>query len=148
MTKNKYFVELPNGEVATRTSARTYTHAVVVAVDEAWDRDRALDEAATQRDYAAMYSAPGYAEKYAREAVDRFPTLNLDYDAEVADVKGWAVKSLAEAEELEAKAAQMVPGRLNYHVAGWCGRYDLAVKLAAQQNHRYWTATIVEAQVK
>lgn len=148
MAKTNYFVTLPDGSIDTRSSARVYTHAVVIAHDEAGDIARLRREAERCREYAAKYSAPGWAEASAAEAVAKFPTLNLDYEEEVAERRGWAVSNAANAERMDAEANALTPGKLHYYVTGWCGRYDLAVKLAASSAGPFRTATIVEAQVR
>lgn len=144
MAKNrKLTATLPNGEVITRTTARTYTHVVVYTISEAkamaaaWNTDIERQErknfsyyshcATGQHEHTRPRAdAPQWeinnAATYRKQAqyiLDGFPTV----EAFLADRK-------ARSEEQARK--QIDAG---WHIAGWCGRPDLASKLAASRVH-------------
>jgi hypothetical protein len=132
----KLTATLPNGEVITRTTARTYTHVVVYQydaaareaydTDPAWAKNEARNHAYSVRE-AAESPAPVAGEPEwmaerrlrtvanAQKFIADFPT-SADYMAHrLAGRRAYSVRVLAE----------------GWHVAGWCGRYDLALKLKA-----------------
>lgn len=144
MAKNiKLTATLPNGEVITRTTARTYTHVVVYTISEA----KAMAAAWTpeierqERKNFSYYShcATGQHEhtrpradapqweinnaatyrKQAQYIIDGFPTVEAFLADRRARSEGHARKSID----------------VGWHIAGWCGRPDLASKLASGGCH-------------
>jgi hypothetical protein len=112
----------------TRTTARTYTHVVVVGGHKA-----ALREARRLEDIAsARASARRYREVIATNGASAQPFERSIVREALADgsyVK-WAEKAEALAATLEASPITVdgEPG-----VIGWCGRPDLAAKLAGKE---------------
>ena len=123
MTTHKHSVLLPDGRTATRNSkTHVYTHAVAVSMPAA-ERVRRL-----RADADAMLDT---AESYRGNKSDRFPAEDLFTRWGVETVIGWAegleARALVAQTEAEriARAGEDEP----WYIAGWCGRYDLAVKL-------------------
>ena len=144
MAKNrKLTATLPNGEVITRTTACTYTHVVVYTISEA----KAMAAAWTpeierqERKNFSYYShcATGQHEhtrpradapqweinnaatcrRNGAEILAQFPTVEAYLAGQKARNEGHARK------QIDA----------GWHIAGWCGRPDLASKLAASRVH-------------
>jgi hypothetical protein len=161
---NHFFVIDPQGIAHTRSSkGRTYTHTVVFVRGQA-HADRKLAEAL---EFSAK-QAPKDFEFYtslidgswqAASAL-RHPTLYADADyaakqlaqdkargeQEIGglDVAGYVAKRHERA--LARHAEMIADGYYNtFHNAGWCGRPDLANKLAAQTAGEQ--VIILEAQV-
>ena len=137
MAKNsKLTATLPNGEVITRTTARTYTHVVVYQYDaaalEAHDTDPEWAKAGARTHAYYAQDAAESTEPVAGEPewkaerrlstiasgkkfIAEFPTSAEYITYKLAGRRAHSVRVLAE----------------GWHVAGWCGRYDLALKLKA-----------------
>jgi hypothetical protein len=153
--KTTYTATDANGNVHTRKSHRVYTHTVVVQNG----RDVAIDYAkraqATDRRDAEYYFgivARG-EEAFIAEGLGRHASLGRAYFA-----KEYA-RSVERAAEMgspdqyvatryaERHATIEATDWTLWHNVGWCGRFDLAQKLAAQQTGRVAIA-ILEAKVE
>lgn len=144
MAKNrKMTATLPNGEVITRTTARTYTHVVVYTISEAkamaacWTpeieaRDRKnyvyyAQCAAGEHDHARVpegapewkISSAATCRKNGADILAEFPTVEAYLAGQRARSEGHVRKSVD----------------AGWHIAGWCGRLDLAQKLALSRVH-------------
>jgi hypothetical protein len=138
----------------TRTTGRTYTHLVAVSGfrAELLEADR-LGGIVAERKQAAKYRrivATG------RNPEDRLPVhqeLTATWIADGSLLK-WAEEAEARAAKLEARGPITVDGASGWlqddapvvpHVLGWCGRLDLARKLASSNEAaRYRTVRIFE----
>lgn len=135
---NKFAVTLPNGRTATRTSQnRTYTHAVATRTPAAVRVARLRRDAKQLTEHAVAYRAN---QSPSRPNEDLFARWGVD------KVIGWAeanetkaANQTAEADRIEAAVEHSEWG-----VAGWCGREDLAVKLAAKEA-KYGHETLIIA---
>lgn len=124
MSKIKYFAE-HEGTVYTRTSARTYTHIVLgrallttiidytrksIKHNEAQraDYQKWIDKGVVDPRYAHCCSLDDY-KRYAASCVK----LAADYEERIAALEA----RIAAGERFDA-----------WHLTGWCGRHDLAVK--------------------
>lgn len=138
----KYFAA-HDGITFTRNSPRTYTHVVLIresiagqkAIKEQNARERFARDLAFYTEQAAGQSQRG-----------RMPTID-----EITYAKAWlATGADGMAAHSIAYFEQDIAGRISscgqyyYWVAGWCGRPDLAAKLAAKNAG----AIILEAQKK
>ena len=145
MTNHFYAID-PQGLAHTRSSQRrTYTHTVVFLrgpAKQAADLAQALAYAAKQapETYAWYVGMTDGTEEAATKR--RYPDLyaQAHYDAEkakyTAKLAGRTVEQFT-ADEIErartSHAKSVAAGYYNtFHNAGWCGRYDLAQKLAGQ----------------
>jgi hypothetical protein len=141
--KIKLTATLPNGEVIDRTTARTYTHVVVYTINEAkmmaacWTPQNEKQErqnfvyyaqcAAGEHDHARVHegapewkaSSAATCRKNGEDMMAEFPTVE-------AFVAGRKARS-------EYHARKQI--NAGWHIAGWCGRPDLAQKLAASGCH-------------
>jgi len=141
--KTKLTATLPNGEVITRTTERTYTHVVVYTINEAkmmaacWVPDKEKQErknfkyyvecAAGEHEHARVHegapewkaSSAATCRKNGEDMMAEFPTVE-------AYLAGQKARS-------EAHARKQID--IGWHIAGWCGRPDLAQKLAAGGCH-------------
>jgi hypothetical protein len=165
--KTKYFAIDPQGETHTRTTARTYTHAVVVKLGRAYAAQQLARRIANTRKQApkdfAFYLTMIDGTWYTR--ADRPAALGkgipdwmtpAQREAEIADYtkrcagcttpEAYAEHALREVET--AHAAQIAEGYYDkFGAAGWCGRRDLAEKLAAKERgNGYEDVVILEAQ--
>ncbi|MGQ6590195.1 hypothetical protein ACUNEO_25630 [Serratia sp. IR-2025] len=143
--KTKYFAIDANGARHTRTSARTYTHMVVVLCSQTKLREQLSSEAnriiharnhAFYCKEAATPPAPNMGESPKRRA----------FYNEVAAMtcEQYVNKRVAEElAELNAKGSGEYEDF--YRDFGWCGRLDLAQKLAAKWAGR-GKVEILEAQ--
>ena len=137
MTKaTKLTATLPNGEVITRTTARTYTHVVVCQYDaalrEGYDTDPAWAKTEARNHAYYVQNAARSPEPVAGEA---------EWEADrrlhcIATAKTFLAKFQTVAEYVahclenrRAYSARVLAE--GWHVAGWCGRHDLALKLKA-----------------
>lgn len=125
MTSIKHTATAPDGTVATRTSkSRTYTHAVFVKCDpELIERDYVMSGRAIAQDRKnfAYYVSKG----------ERVGTVE-DYVAA----------------EIVRRRERAITDYQKTWCAGWCGRLDLAQKLANKNWSYGGKATIVEAEIK
>lgn len=127
----------PNGFEHVRTSDRRhYSHTVV------YQRDKAAHEARAKKRHAQHIDTGRYylqcIAKGFHESLMQFDHYAKDQGRHDADVKD-AYAKLAGCTTAESYAAAMVANELlkldaedwsAYWNAGWCGRYDLAQKLA------------------
>jgi hypothetical protein len=158
MPKIKYSATDANGLVHTRTSARVYTHMVAVrpSYDYAISRARrhgkndASNFAENFAYYTQQIAQGGYyttpqswhtPESFAAENarhVER--AIEALHGAATADE--YAAIMIAKAvADVEAKKAEGYYDTLGS--AGWCGRPDLADKLAAKERGEPWNAEVV-----
>ncbi|MBZ9847206.1 hypothetical protein LB565_04285 [Mesorhizobium sp. CA14] len=138
MPKTVYTAIDPNGEEHKRTTAdRTYTHTVVyqrskdAAIARAKDARKGHVDSGNYylgcvRDghYANLMKFEHYRTDAARQASDA-----ADAAAKMA---GRTAEEYADAKVAEHLAAIEATDWTVYHNAGWCGRHDLALKLAAK----------------
>lgn len=172
MPKIKYFAIDPNGVTHTRTSDRIYSHAVVAK--HSYDRALAMANdkgwARTDRsnfDYYCQIAAGNhpYAKKhwdevaYAahKKTVEWIADYNARMDAANAEdlanaierTQGHTAESYCEAKRLERVASVEAKKADGYYdrffCEGWCGRADLAHKLAAKCKNAV-DVTILPAQ--
>lgn len=130
------------GLTFTRTSAnRTYTHAVLVQEDLAEDRKRceryARDAFRRDRDYYQQL-ANGVNELHAKYPSQYPPEAIAE---EISHAQAWLAKgesghadeALAwfDARQAAKPTKTLADGRTYFVCAGWCGREDLARKLAS-----------------
>jgi hypothetical protein len=139
MPKIKYTAVDANGRVHTRSSARTYTHMV------------------------AVRPSYGYALGRAK-LVERVSRSNFDYYTEIVEGRGdarWcdvatATEKLLGATSFTDYVAKFIAKAVakveadkaaghydSFGSAGWCGRPDLADKLAAKERGEPWNAEVV-----
>lgn len=132
----------PNGVAHHRTTARTYTHAVLV-------KELTTVKVAEHRAQAARYTARAdeYEAEWARPASESSNRCHQSPEC-VARHRKDAAQAEVFAQQLEATGHTYT-----YGVWGWCGRHDLAVKLQ-DQAHRQCSGrvggfhtVIVEVQV-
>jgi hypothetical protein len=122
--KPKLRVTTPVGTF-TRSTDRTYSHIVVSrGYSPSYVRDRLARELAynrkLEREYAAVVAGGPLSAIYESQR-DRFPAYLDEVRGEIAGH--------------EAKLAQWLAdsAAATYSIVGWCGRLDLARKLAAKQ---------------
>jgi hypothetical protein len=145
MAKIKYFAVDANGVEHTRSSARTYTHMVVVRVNLAVKRAGAKSKA--EIDYHTKnydYYCTQAAGKGRYPSSEKEMVLNKEIAAMTCEQY---VQS-----EIEKRIAKINKDGLgeysdNWFSAGWCGRLDLAQKLAREFGC-YGITAILEAQTK
>lgn len=157
---NHFFVIDPQGVAHTRSSkGRTYTHTVVFkrgALKQAGDlvfaqRSTMQDSLVTQDTYAS-WAQGKWGTLSAHERQDAARGREVSAYLQEQGVKHMAQFATAEAYEayklahrLENHAKLVAQGYYDtYANAGWCGRADLARKLANQQSG---DVLILEAQV-
>lgn len=142
MTKLNY-VAKHNGEiVGTRSSARTYTHAVVIQHNEAWYRERAHSVAYAKQHHSQSNFA--YYQRIAASGVEGEMaeykyTPRADIERRVREAEhivamgydAWVAERLAE--NIAQHAKNVDNGGFAPAVVTWCGRPDLASKEAAKR---------------
>jgi hypothetical protein len=144
---------LPCGAIATRTTAREYSHVVILRTD--------LVAARAQLDCISQTVLDNFA--YSQKIVGigagglirasngrSYPVTQKDVDSALASMRGFTdAQAFAEAHRAErlAKfdAEHGDATRGPWMIVGWCGRLDLATKLAAQQQG-YACRTDVQVQ--
>jgi hypothetical protein len=136
----KFAAVLPDGRVATRTSEnRTYTHAVAYRVPAAVRVSRFLADAEASAKSAARYEAVA-------SGAAPLPADAVRWGWPVEKFAAWAVDSRKR--EFAARAdAAAVAGPGEWKVAGWCGRYELAVKLSRTEEKRNHEFAIIDVVV-
>jgi len=150
MAKTKFFAVDANGAEHTRNSARVYTHCVVARRSKA----TALRDANTylNTDYSFYKAYADGASIYMTRGVRE---TEEQYKSRVAEEVARAVENLrgatseAEFVEIHRKEALARAENYNYevyHNLGWCGRADLAAKLAAGASSYYCDVQILPAQ--
>jgi hypothetical protein len=129
-TKIKYFAIDPRGTEHTRNSARTYTHCVVAQADYAADLDRANSstwleptDRKNHRYYSRTVNEGAFSQWTSEEQKAKMiAAAAMTEDEYVAHLR---------AERIARIEANRVAGKYDeYGVLGWCGRPDLAEKLA------------------
>lgn len=146
---------LPCGEIATRTTAREYSHVVILRDDLVAVRASRDVIFQSDLDNFRFYSsqvAAGAGNHYLHSCGSRsaYPVTQDDFDKAQAEIGGHAdaqayadacrLARLAKHDELWGDAT-----RGPWAIVGWCGRLDLATKLAAQQQG-YACRTDVQVQ--
>lgn len=145
MAKPTAYTAEHQGFTFTRKSHRTYTHAVLLQGSVAADRERC------RRD-AHRYWHTNL--EYHQHAADGLPcpgsryTVTPDQQAQSkaileAGEDGYVAQRLAQ-HDSRAKPSTLADGDTYFTCAGWCGRLDLAGKLAGQ----HAGSVIVEAVTK
>lgn len=117
--KRKLSAVLPDGQTVTRTTARQYTHIVAVLPSAEYLRESDL------REYREMLQ---FAEQCSKDRTYGDTTYKAD--------PARAEELLTEADELMKKIYRNEYTDGEWEVAGWCGRPDLADKLASSQAQR------------
>lgn len=159
MSKTKFFAIDPQGVEHLRTSEnRIYTHTVVVLRGEAYAARQlieALDHATSQapKDYVfhqSMVDGTWYTVQHPQWIDQRNDAEAAKHAAEIADltVEGYVQKCLKKV-RAQHDARHDAGLYAKWHNVGWCGRHDLAQKLADQtRKHGFQDVVILEAQVK
>lgn len=165
MPKTTFLATAPDGSIHTRTSEnRRYTHTVVARrnyADALAHADRLIDaDGDNFRFWSAIIAAGGY---YARRKLPRPARYTEEQFAaheakEVADAKerigGAPTETIYKVMKRDQRLADLAERKANgafevYFNCGWCGRLDLAQKLAASEQAKgYLDVTILEARVK
>ena len=153
MTKISYTATDANGAIHTRTtsSGRIYTHTVVHQPTKAAAIARAhqMHPGTLKNCQYQFDSAAQGMEAYADAGLKRFPSLGRDYFnhqwAEHAEFAAkWGTAAAYAQHVLDKHLASIEATDFTvWHNAGWCGRLDLARKLASN----YPVARILEAVV-
>lgn len=134
---------LPCGTVATRTTARTYSHVVIlrddlVAVRAGKDCIRKYDLEHFAYCQALLAAGVGNCHRHSCGTMSTYPVAQADFDKAAAETEGFAdAQAYAEARRIARLARHDAEHgdatRGPWGIVGWCGREDLARKLAAQQ---------------
>lgn len=143
--KTKYYIVDSDGNKHTRTSARVYTHMVVFRANLDCQRERAASEVERKH----------HAKNYAYHAREAGPGRKYEHsDTEMAQHKEIAVMTCDEyvQQAVERCIARINEDGMGKHAdkcidVGWCGRLDLAEKLA-QKWTQYGIVQIFEAKVE
>lgn len=141
--KTKYVATDANGEMHTRTTARTYTHMVVVLHNLERQRENARSEAARKV----------LGKNYDYHVREAGPNALYDNSAEQLE-EHRRVAAMSREDYIDLCVCVSI-ARINAHGEGeyadqwrdfgWCGRLDLAQKLAAKWAH-YGKVEILEAK--
>lgn len=140
MSNIKYFAVDANGVEHTRKSARVYTHAVVY-------RDQ-LNERIAQANDKGWIKTDRSNYRYYRNLVEGTHSYSCITEADIE--KARKLTDGVSEEEFVIREKNLRVARANagdytsWHCAGWCGRLDLAQKLAA----KYTDAKILPAQTR
>jgi hypothetical protein len=155
MSKTKYIARLDGVVVGTRRSDRTYTHAIVIKVDEEFARTEAYNYLATNYDltnfnYFVEIADQGMQHEYVRPKSFR-PDGDVDYlqhAAEIAEA-GWdAYVASRKASAIETFESRKADGYYEPKVVAWAGRPDLAVKRAREaESPRLAWVRVVPAKI-
>lgn len=152
MPKSTRYTAEHQGFTFTRNSPRTYTHAVLVQGSVAADRERCerdarhswhlnlsyhLDRAACRNPLATKYP-----EQYTPERIEADRAESQEHLDE--GEAGFVARALKRFDSYAADRKTMDDGDTYFTCAGWCGRLDLAGKLAGKSVG----AVIVEAVTK
>ena len=145
MTKKQTLtVTLPNGETDSRTTARTYTHAVVASRSIERIRSDFATEIARQEETLEGLLDTEANEKRMAELAERFESYTVEQGRadtlrSIETTEGYLARH---AEELAAFEADPQP---EWFALTWCGRLDLAEKaLNTSQADFFTEARIVE----
>lgn len=142
MGKIRYTATDPNGFTHTRTSqSRTYSHTVVFQASKDVAVKRAHERLKSDRSncewHARIASTP--VEEYVDSEMAKWSHMTREYVIE-GHAEHVATVAAFRGGSINGEAAAMLADRLAkieatdwdiWHNAGWCGRYDLALKLAA-----------------
>lgn len=152
MAKPTAYTAEHQGFTFTRKSHRTYTHAVLVQQSKAADREACEREARRYWHVNLSYQLECAAGKNptAKRFPDQYPPERLEADR--VDAQAWLDKgenghvadALARHDARAVEVKTMADGDTYFSCAGWCGRLDLAGKLAGQ----HAGSVIVEAVAK
>ena len=155
MAKPTAYTAEHQGFTFTRKSHRTYTHAVLVA--GSLDADRARCERDARRNWHTNVAyhqalADGTSTFLARKSWETEDQHSARVAKEQADSSAWleggeaglVERLLAQHDARAAKVRTLDDGDTYFTCAGWCGRLDLAGKLAGSRTG----AVIVEAVTK
>jgi hypothetical protein len=147
MPKNTYAVTAPNGKVFKRKTDRTYTHAVICRTDWAWRRHSAANPhpqgvAVTISNYGFNVRELGPNPRWSHtpEQLERM----REQIAGCSDANDY-VEKLKRAEMASVEADYLAKGDDDWGVVGFCGRLDLAQKLASKGLYHCKDLTVVEA---
>jgi hypothetical protein len=138
---NKYTATFQGHTFKRNSQNRVYTHMVVGLINIAADRTKT--EAWARKEYAtnlSYYQMKAYADVYTGTFADgrifTSPITDLERAAAKATVEGGVEAAVAdrlrEFDARTAKAWKSADGLSTVYSAGWAGRPDLAVKLAAK----------------
>lgn len=161
MAKTTYIVTAPNGSVFTRKSERVYTHAVLVqpcyeeqvkSADTVWEVDKSNFRYSQKivESNGTLHARQVYREEQ-RAEVERANAERLEKSrAEVETFKtADAYAADCRARRVAAINERKKAGGFDvWIVEGFCGRPDLAAKLAAKVHHHYHNAKIVAVTTK
>lgn len=144
MAKTTYTAIDPNGAVHTRKSDRIYTHTVVAR----WSKERALQRAKS----SASITQDGKNWDYETAIANGTKVTWVNFPEQQAEHKARCIASLAGrsrdqyvADHLAKRIADVeAADYVVFRNIGWCGRLDLAHKLAAQSEGV--DVTILEAR--
>lgn len=141
--------KLPCGAVETRTTARTYTHVVIVrrdlrAIREDAAKLRSVDVSNFEHYQLQIAQGVGAPTRLADGSLlNGYPVTQAAYDRAVAEIEGcdsaqqYAEKCIAaRLAKHDAEHGTRAVG--DWYIAGWCGRADLAEKLASKERNSGW----------
>lgn len=152
MAKIKYRAIDPDGTVHARSSARVYTHTVVARLDQAYARTLAKTEgfkaSIKQYELHADYASKGWtpAKWMSPEIADRHKQEGFACGGQFIAKHGPDARAYAE-KVYQAEVVR-IDADTAYHNFGWCGRPDLAAKLADKYRSDpcYRDVTILQAE--
>lgn len=150
MPKTKLTVTLPDGSIATRTTARTYTHVVAVRRSYEYALEKSVLFADLDRANFEYFSRMlDGTSPFLRQASYRTAEQQAEYNA---DCVARATKALEGHDTLEGYTAAKRAARLDsverdkeaglfdkWSAESWAGRLDLAQKAAV---HQPWFAEV------
>lgn len=152
MAKPTSYTAEHQGFTFARKSHRTYTHVVLVQESKAADRERCERHAhsAFQQNVAYYTELASGVNKLAAKYPDQYTPERIAADTE--DAKAWLAKgeaghvadALARHDARAVEVKTLPDGDTYFTCAGWCGRLDLAGKLAG----KHAGSVIVEAVTK
>lgn len=161
MPKTTYTVTAPNGAVFTRKSDRVYTHAVLCqdsyegwmqTYDAIWEVDKsnfryAEKIVATNGEYLAgkVYNEE---QRERVEAANAKRLANAKAEVETHKTANAFAAAMRALRVASLNAKLKAGGFDGWMVEGFCGRHDLAVKLAAKVTGTRHNATIVAVSTK
>ena len=141
------FVTAPNGEKLTRTTHRTYTHAIIAR----HSYDRALAHAATPAPVDAL-NFDYYVERADRGAAHPHFRSDSDLEQYVQIAARHTKESYVEMKRQERIQAVDALKRSGYYekfeAMTWCGRPDLAQKELAAWLKKSWACDVSIAEVQ
>jgi len=143
----KYFVIDPQGREHTRKSPRVYTHCVLIYTPAASQADEDAAVARYWRAHAAYWASQERASRGLFDVATQYQDLKDAWQRQGAAFLVEHPTNDDYRRHIEAKARENYRARTDFDTwgsVGWCGRKDLALKLAAQHPG----SRIFEAQVK